>query len=435
MDTSDSAVTSAKSSVLATTPGWVLAMLTAVYAFNMADRYVMSTLIEPLKADLHLSDTAVGMLTGVSLAIFYVLAGLPLSVLADRVNRRNLIAISLSLWSLMTAACGLTRTFEQLFVARALVGIGEAGGTPASQSQISDYYPWHRRAYAFSIYALGIPVGSVLAASAGYLSDAFGWRSAFFALGLPGVLLGIAVYTLTGEPKRGRLDTQPAEAHATFWETLTFIKQQWALVHALAGGTLFTLWSWGLLWWTPSFLMRCHGMSLSDSGGILALIHGIGGTAVILLTTLVMKRLQHRPARYVPLYLVAAALLGTVPSVLAYLTPSRTLSVAMLSLFIPLSYASFGPKFALMQNLVPASMRAQTVAVMLFLSSLSNLVVAPVAVGLMSDHLAPSFGSDALRMALLPLTFVGLWAAFHLWRCSLSIERDLERAGNLAAVP
>src|SRR3984893_7574012 len=165
--------------------GWyVLFLLTAVYALNIADRFVISTLIEPIKSDLHISDSAVGFLTGASLAIFYVAAGLPLSVLADRINRRNLVACSLAAWSLMTVVCGLTRSFWQLMAARVLVGVGEAGGTPPSQSLISDYFPWRRRAFALSIYAVGASLGSMLGSSAGYLSDQWGWRSAFFVLGL-----------------------------------------------------------------------------------------------------------------------------------------------------------------------------------------------------------------------------------------------------------
>src|ERR1700722_9901999 len=189
---------------------YVLFLLTGVYALNIADRFVVSTLIEPIKAELHISDAAIGWLTGGAIALFYVAAGLPLSVLADRVNRRNLVALSLSAWSLMTVVCGLTRSFWQLMAARVLVGVGEAGGTPPSQSLVSDYFPWRRRAFALSIYAVGASLGSMLGSSAGYLSDRWGWRSAFFVLGVPGIIMACVLRATVKEPVRGRLDARAA---------------------------------------------------------------------------------------------------------------------------------------------------------------------------------------------------------------------------------
>jgi MFS family permease len=270
------------------------------YALNIADRFVISTLIEPIKADLHISDSAVGLLTGGALAIFYVCAGLPLSVLADRVNRRNLVALSLGVWSLMTAVCGLTRTFWQLMAARVLVGVGEASGTPPSQSLISDYFPWRRRAFALSIYAVGASLGSMLGSSAGYLSDSWGWRSAFFVLGLPGLLVAGVLYVTVREPARGRLDAHSAENHGPgFRDMLQFARHQPALLHALIGGALYSTWAFGSLWWSPSYLVRSHHMSLGAAGGALSLMHGIGGTTVLLGTTFLMGKLARRDARAV----------------------------------------------------------------------------------------------------------------------------------------
>jgi len=175
--------------------GWyVLGVLTAVYIFNIADRYVISTLIEPIKADLHLSDTAVGFLTGTALAIFYTGMGIPLGMIADRVDRRKLIALSVGVWSLMTAACGAATNFTQLMLARIGVGTGEAGGTPASQSMIADIFPFQQRVLATSVFTLGAAAGSMLGAIAGgQIADAFGWRTAFFALGIPGIALALIV--------------------------------------------------------------------------------------------------------------------------------------------------------------------------------------------------------------------------------------------------
>jgi predicted MFS family arabinose efflux permease len=398
-------------------------------------------LIEPIKAELHISDAAIGWLTGGALAIFYVAAGLPLSVLADRVNRRNLVALSIGAWSLMTAVCGITRSFWQLMAARVLVGVGEAGGTPPSQSLISDYFPWRRRAFALSIYAVGASIGSMLGSSAGYLSDLWGWRSAFFVLGLPGIAMAGVLYATVKEPARGRLDA-PAVAGASadvpssdgqrpgFGDMLKFTRHQPALLHALLGGALYSTWAFGSLWWSPSFLVRSHHMILGDAGGALSLMHGIGGTAVLVGTTVLMGKLTGRDARAVPWFLALCCALGTIPAVGVLVVPSRTAALSMFWLFVPLSYAPIGPCFALIQNLVPARMRSKIVGLFLLMTTVGNLVIAPQIVGNTSDLLTSRYGGDALRMALLPLSLVGIWAAAHFWMCSIRLKAGLIRAGN-----
>jgi predicted MFS family arabinose efflux permease len=408
---------------------YVLLVLTLVYSLSIADRFVMSTLIEPIKADLKLSDSAIAFLTGTSLAFFYVTAGLPLAYLADRTNRRTMVALALGAWSVMTSCCGIAQNYLQLLLARVGVGVGEAGGTPPSTSLLSDYFPWRRRAFALSVYSIGASVGSMLGTSAGYVSDAWGWRAAFLVLGLPGVLVALLIAATIREPERGRLDAAQAVS-ASLAQTLRFIGRQPALLHALAAATVYTLWSWGLMWWTPSYLVRSHHMTVGGAGGALSLMHGIGGTAVLVLTTVVMGRFAKHDARWVPWYMAASILIGTIPSVIAYAAASRGLALSMLWIFIPLSYAPFGPTFALMQNLVPASMRAQTVAIMLFTSNIANLVVAPQAVGLASDLMAPSYGAESLRHALVPLAFVGFWAAWHYLLCAKHLRAGLQRAGN-----
>ena len=196
---------------------YVLALLALIYALNIADRFVMSTLIEPIKAELHLSDSAVAFLTGVALAVFYVSAGLPLATLADRVNRRNLVALALSAWSIMTSVCGLAQSYGQLLLCRLGVGIGEAGGTAPSHSLICDYFQWRDRAFALSLFSLGASMGSMLGSAAGYISDAWGWRSAFFALGLPGMACALILRITVAEPRRGRLDVDDVSERQVYW--------------------------------------------------------------------------------------------------------------------------------------------------------------------------------------------------------------------------
>ena len=410
---------------------YVLILLMLAYALNIADRFVISTLIEPIRSDLRISDSAVAFLTGASLAIFYVAAGLPLSVLADRVNRRNLIALSLGTWSLMTVICGFTQTFRQLMGARVLVGIGEAGGTPPSQSLISDFFPWRRRPFALSIYALGASVGAMLGSTAGYFSDLWGWRSAFFILGVPGVLLACVLRFTVKEPLRGRLDIGPVpKVGRGFGDLLKFARRQPALLHAMAGGALYSTWALGMAWWMPSYLVRSHGVSVGSAGGAVSLMHGIGGSAVLFGTVLLMRKLIKLEARSVPRFLTLTCAIGAIPALLALLASTKGAALCMLWLFIPLSYAPIGPCFALVQNLVPAPMRSKVVGLFLLMTTLGNLVIAPQLVGLASDLLNARYGVDALRMVLIPLSLVGLWAAAHFLMCSTRLKAGLVRAGN-----
>lgn len=403
-----------------------------VYALSIADRFVMSTLIEPLKADLGLSDFSIALLTG-ALAFFYVTAGLPLAWLADRASRRNMVAVALGVWSVMTACCGVIQNYWQMLLARVGVGVGEAGGTPASVSLLSDFFPWRSRALAMSVYSLGLSLGSMLGTSAGYVSDAWGWRAAFLVLGVPGVLVALAVRVTIDEPARGRLDEAPPPRQASLGDTLRFARRQPALLHAWLGAATYTLWGWGLMWWTPSYLVRSHHMSLGEAGGALSLMNGIGGTAVLLLTLVLMGKLEKRDARSVPVYAGVSILIATLPSIAAYAATSKQLTLAMLWIFIPLSYAPFGPTFALLQNLTPASMRAQSTAVMLLLANVANLVIAPEVVGFVSDRLAPLYGAESLRHCLVPLAFTGFWAAWHFWRCAKCTASGLAPAAAATA--
>lgn len=395
---------------------YVLALLTATYAMSIADRFVISTLIEPIKADLRLSDASVGFLSGVALAIFYVTAGLPLAQWADRTSRKTMIVASLTAWSAMTTICAVTYSFWELLLARVGVGIGEAGGTPPSQALVSDYFPREQRAFALSLFSVGASLGSMLGSSAGYASDAWGWRSAFFLLGIPGVALAAVIGLTVNEPKRGRLDHwAPATLPATLLDTARYTVGTPALRHCMLGGTIFTLWAWGLMWWTPSYLVRSHGMTLGAAGGAISLMHGVGGTLVLLGTTAFMRPLARRDPRLVPWFIAAVIAIGTVPSIVAFTSTSRSVTLSMLWLFIPLSYATFGPTFALVQNLAPPGMRAQAVALLLFFSNIANLVIAPQVIGFASDYLLPHYGMESLRTALIPLAFTGFWAAAHFW--------------------
>jgi MFS family permease len=398
---------------------YVLLMMCLVYTLSIADRYVVSTVLEPIRIELHLSDSGIAFLTGVSLALFYVSFGFPISWLTDRYSRRNIIAISLVIWSAMTTFCGLARNYWQLLAARIGVGIGEAGGTPAANSIISDYFPAVRRPMALSIFSLGAPIGAWV----GYnIAGAI-------ALGTPGVIAGLVVFLTVREPKRGCLDAGTLGLAPSFIESMRFLWQQRACVHLMIGSALVALWGWGLTYWTPAFLMRSYSLSAGQAGAITGNIHLIGGTAATLFTGwLLGTKWMEDPRRIVRLTGTWIGI-ATIASGVIFWTHSLALSKVMFWIFIPSIYFYLGPSFGLVNNLAPCRMRAIFCAVTLFIANVGNLVIAPQVVGFLSDWFAPDHGrAESLRLALLCLVPTGLWATLHFFLSTRDLLHDQERA-------
>jgi predicted MFS family arabinose efflux permease len=414
---------------------YTLAILTIVYALNIADRFSVSTLIEPIRKELHLSDTGVGFLTGVALALFYVTIGIPIAALADRMNRRDILALALALWSGMTALCGLAQNYGQLLLARFAVGIGEAGGTPPSTSILADKFPPCRRPMAMTVFALGASLGAWLGSSiAGAAAERAGWRTAFLVLGLPGLLVALIVWTTVREPRRGQLDTASDDLQpSTLRATLHFIATQRSAVHLIVGGSVATLWSWGLMWWTPTFLQRSHHLSVGQAGELLGSMHLIAGTAGTLVAGWLMSRAAATDPRYVARLLGWLTALSTIPSIALYWVASEKAAAVLLWIFVPAVYFYIGPILGLLQNVMPATMRATTCAMLLFLANVANLVIAPQVIGVLSDWFAGSFGAgqESLRWALLLLAPTGFWAAWHLMKSGATIRQDEARITKL----
>jgi predicted MFS family arabinose efflux permease len=410
---------------------YVLIVMCLVYAISIADRYVVSTVLDPIRHDLHLTDSGVALLTGAPLALFYVSFGIPLSWLADRSNRRNILSASLVVWSAMSALCGLSATAVQFMLARIGVGVGEAGGTPSASSLICDYFPAGRRPMALAIFALGAPLGAWLGADlAGLVANHYGWRAAFFVLGVPGVAMGLLVLLTIREPKRGCLDATVETDAPTLMATFKFMLTQKASFHVMTGGALSAFWGWGLMYFTATYLQRAYGLSVGAAGSVLGPIHLVAGSLASLATAWVLSRPAFTDPRRVAWLAAGVTALCTIPSVLAYWVHSLPAATVMLWLFIPAIYFYIGPAMGLVQNLAPARMRAMFMAVSLVSANVLNLIVAPWIVGSLSDLFAGSRGSDAasLRLALLMLAPTGLWAAFHYWRAARTIVEDQKRA-------
>jgi MFS family permease len=414
---------------------YVLFMMVAVYTLSIADRYVISTVLEPIRLELQLTDSGIAFLTGVSLALFYVVLGFPISWLIDRGNRRNIIAFCLIAWSVMTACCGLSKNYIQLLLSRIGVGIGEAGGTPGANSIISDYFPQSKRPMALTVFSLGAPIGAWIGADiAGIVNDHYNWRTVFLVLGIPGVLLGLLIFFTVREPRRGQLDKKGGDDKgASFPESMRFLWTQRSAVHVMTASALTALWGWGLMWWTPTYLIRNFGLTPGAAGSILGPVHLIGGGLATLATSWWLAQPSMKDPRKIVRMMGWGVGVATLVSGVIYWTHSLELARWLFWLFIPAIYFYIGPCFGLLNNLCEPRMRAQFCAATLFVANVGNLIVAPQLVGFLSDAFAPNHvaNGESLRLAMLCLVPVGAWATWHYFRSAKRIVQDEERATGI----
>jgi predicted MFS family arabinose efflux permease len=428
---SSSALATPQAAVAPLERWYVLIVMCLVYAINIGARYVVTTVFEPIRLELHLTDTGAAFLTGPPLALFYVTCGLPIAWLADRSNRRNIVAASLVLWSGFTVLCGMAVNYLQFIFSRIGAGVGEAGATPPSTAIISDCFPAERRLMALSVFALGAPLGSWLATDvAGAFAQSYGWRAAFLALGVPGIVLGVLVFVTVREPTRGRLDAAAVTGKASFSEALAFLWRQRAAFHVIMASGVCSLWGWGLAWFTQTFLLRNYGLDVGQAGHIVGPIHLFGGTLASLIAVWLMSRPAMLDPRRVLATLAWVTGCATVFSIIAYATHSLALARIMLWAFLPAIYFFIGPCMALVLNLAPSHMRSTFTAWSVLVGNVFNLIVAVQGVGLLSDWFAGAHGADAasLRAALLVLAPTGFWATWHFVLAARTVVPDIARA-------
>jgi MFS family permease len=406
-------------------------VLFVVYIFNFIDRQILAILLQPIKEDLQISDTALGFLTGFAFAVFYTFAGLPLARLADRWVRRSLIALSLFTWSVMTAASGLARGFTDLALARIGVGIGEAGCTPPAHSLLSDYFPPEKRATVLALYACGIYVGVGLGFwLGGWLNDHFGWRVAFMVIGLPGVAMALVVRLTVREPQRGMSEHHPVVARGySIGETWRFFAtlptgrriSLAAAFHAFAG--------YGLGAWIPAFFVRIHHMTPGELGLWLSWITALGGAVGAFAGGWIADRWIRREPRARAYVGMVGALL-TVPFLIASLLLDDH-RLALLS-FLPATVFGtlwLGPAGAIVQDLVPPAMRAMASAVFIFILTIIGLGAGPQTVGILNDLIGTP---EAIRSSLLYTAVVmNLLSALYFWLTAKTLVQDLEAKKRL----
>ena len=403
-------------------------MLILVYTFNFIDRQIVGILAGPIKAELGLTDTQLGLMGGLAFALFYTALGVPIGLLADRKSRAWIMTVALALWSGFTALCGLAQSFWQLFLARMGVGVGEAGGVAPAYSLIADYFPPDQRARALAVYSFGIPAGSAAGIFlGGWIASAIDWRTAFIAVGLAGLVLAPLFRLAVREPVRGRFDPPkaqvPAPPFAQVIRTLAAKPSFWLL--AFGAGSCSIL-GYGLIFWLPSFFARTYDLELIQVSQFYGSIILIGGIIGIWGGGWLADRLGR----------ASRAAYARIPAI-AFLIAAPCYAVGVMSDALPVTYVMFlipqalglmwlGPVLSAIQHVAPASMRTTASAIFLFVNNLIGIGLGTVLFGLISDKLAPSFGDQSLRYSILIGLGFYLISAALFFLASRRLERDWE---------
>ena len=410
---------------------YVLAVLTVVYVFNFVDRQLLVILQEPIKAELNLSDTQLGLLTGFAFALFYVICGIPIARWADKGNRRTIIALALTIWSVMTAMCGLAANYTHLLLARVGVGVGEAGGSPPAPSMISDIFKPKNRALALSVYSIGIYIGILIGfAAGGFLADAFSWRLAFFVVGIPGVALALLVLLTVREPIRGwsEGDTKAVEPAPPIGDVARLLWSRISFRHIALAASMQAFIIYGIGNWLPSYFLRTYELDIGTIGAWMALTTGFGGGLGSFCGGWMADKFGAKDVRW---YLWVPAILTSllVPVQLAILLSGEVyFALIMTAPFHFLSAAYLGAVLAVSHNLVNGRMRAMTSAVLFFVLNLIGLGLGPVIVGFLSDVFTRNGMVAPLGTAMLICgTVAAIWSVTHYILAANKVREDIAR--------
>ncbi len=416
---------------------WVLFILVVAYAFNFIDRVIVGILAEPIKRDLALSDTQLGLMSGAAFALFYTLLGIPVARLADRGSRTWIMTAALATWSGFTALCGQVQSFAQLFLARVGVGVGEAGGVAPAFSLISDYFPPGQRARALAVFSFGVPLGSGLGTLfGGLVASAVDWRAAFIVVGAGGLLLAPVFRLTVREPVRGALDPPAGATGAVRGSTRDVLRllagKPSFLLLALAASSASVV-GYGLIFWTPSLFIRSHGLTLAQTAWFIGSATMVFGIAGIWLGGWTADRFgARRRAAYA--LVPGAMLVAIVPFLVAgALAPSVAAALAFFSVPMALNASWTGPVYSALQHLVVPQMRATASAIFLFMINLAGIGGGSLFVGALSDSLVPRFGSDSLRYAVVIASGFYLVSGALFWAASRHLERDSGPRAALSA--
>lgn len=409
---------------------YVLGLLAVVYTFNFIDRQILAILLPAIKAEFLVDDWVLGFLAGSAFALFYATLGVPIALVADRWNRRNLIALSLALWSGMTALSGAAVNVAQLALARVGVGIGEAGCSPAAHSIISDYYPPDKRSAAMGVYSLGISAGIMIAYLAGgWVVQNVGWREAFLIVGMPGLLLAALLRVTVEEPARGMSESRSDDRDRSgIFYVARFLLRRKSFIHIALGSGLASFGGYAITSFFPSFLVRSHGMNPAEIGVYLGLTIGIAGGLGFAGGGWVADRIGTTSRRISLLGVVVATLVSWLFIFPVYMVDNAYHSLAFL--VVPAVFSNFylATTIAQTQSLVDLRMRGVASALLFFVLNIIGLGLGPQTTGILSDILSNSLGAESMRYSLLIVgAVIGPWSALHYYLASKHIDGDLLR--------
>jgi MFS family permease len=430
-----------RASVLSTPwyANYVLGVLLVSYIVNVMDRSsVLALSLQAIKREFSASDFQLGLLTGIPFALFYSTLGIPIAAWADRSSRRNVLALAEALWSGMTALCGAAVNFAMLFATRIGTAVGEAGGSPPSHSLISDYFPRNTRGTAFSIFALGVPIGTALGnAIGGWANHAYGWRTAFILVGLPGIVMAAVVRLTVAEPPRGLADGAARSAAASdtpkMFDVLRFLWLRPSFRHLSLGTALHSVVWYAGGAFNAAFLIRSHHMTTVQAGSWLSVFAWVGALGTFFGGYAADRLSARRHDKRWYLWLPGFATLVMVPfQFFAYLAPSLAVALPAFAGMQVLAAIFFGPSFAMTQALAMLRMRSVATSLLLFVQTLIGQGLGPSLVGFVSDRLSASFGAESLRYALVIVGLVNLWAAAHYLWGARSLRQNLDETERLA---
>lgn len=409
--------------------GWALALLTLVFAFNQIDRGIVAILLESIKAEMHLSDTMLGLMTGLGFSLVYFCMAFPLARLADRADRIKIISLGVMFYSIMAGLMGLAQNVYQLITFRSLVAVGEASGNGPSSAVLGDLFSQQTRARAIAIWSggsyLGLFVGLTLG---GWIHEHYGWRAALWSISGPGVLVGLLLLFTVPDPRRGAAepavqlgDRQSVKA------TLAFLLSQRSYVLLVIATTLLTFTGYSLQTWVPSFLARVHGMEKAEVGFYAGFFKGMMGLLGIMAGGLLTHHITKKRPNLIGIVPIVSTIL--IPFTMGYflLTDNVTHSLAALALTGFLVPAYTAPVLTMLQSVVTHRMRSFAVTILLAAASLGGLGLGPLVVGALSDVLADWAGEDSLRYALIAPALVSFISASLYVRATRFYAADRHR--------
>jgi len=419
---------------------YVLGLLFMTYILNVVDRSpVLAVSLQFIKEEFQASDTQLGLLTGIAFALFYSTMGIPIAAWADRSNRRNVLALAVALWSGMTALCGYAVNFTMLFATRVGTAVGEAGGSPPSHSLISDYFPKRERGTAFSIFALGVPFGTMLGSLvAGWGIENYGWRNTFVIVGAPGLLFAVLVRLTIREPPRGMADNVGRAAAGAkapgMFEVLRFLWRRVSFRHLCLAAALHSVVWYASGAFNASFFIRSHAMTVGQAANWLAVFAGIGAVGTFLGGYAADRMSVRTNDRRWYMWVPGIATLVMVPFEFpAYLADNLWIALPTFGINMGLAAVFFGPSFAMTQALAPLRMRSVATSLLLFVQTLIGYGLGPLVVGNISDRLNPLLEMNSLRWGLVIVGMSNIWAATHYFLGARALREDLAETERIAS--